>query len=116
MAALKVTTGVQGVYRRGQDEIQMTAVPGRTDPAGDVVSDMPILDTDCEWIIDPYDLRISGQRFLPKERDEWEAEIGGERLLFKVLPAAQGEDCYRWSNGYRTMLRVSMKSRGPVNG
>jgi len=116
ISSLKRMSGVDGVYRRDLDEIEVTGVPGRVSTVGDVVSDLPVIDTDCEWLFDPRDLVMSGQRILPQERDEWEAEVGGERILFKVLPAIQDEDVYSWSNGHRSMIRVSMKSRGVVHG
>ena len=114
--SLKRLSGYRGVYRRGAEEIELTGIPGRAGSVGDLIEDVPAIDIDAEWLFDPDDLRFGTERFLPKEKDQWIVEIKGQKIKFLILPGSQTDDAYSWSNGFRSLLRVSTKSRGLVSG
>ncbi len=114
--ALKLTRGVRGVYRRGSDEVEAVGIPGRTGYVGDDMDGLPAIDLDSEWLFDPKDLFLNGEQITPREKDTWTAFISGSQVEFKILPNAITGNPFEWSNGYRSMIRVSAKSRGVVNG
>jgi hypothetical protein len=106
---LKVHASRPIVYRRGTDEVTLQAVIGRTllkldDGYGGVRMEW----TDRDFLIAAEDLILGGQRVLPERGDRILETHDGKTLVFEVL-APGNEPEWRWSDPYRTLLRIHTK-------
>lgn len=55
-----------------------------------------------DFLIKAEDLILNGSVSLPADGDQ--IEHGG--VTYQVTPIVDGEPAWRWSNGYRTVLRI----------
>lgn len=108
--------GVVGRYTRGVDDTgDIDAVQGRQDVAGGLLEDIPVLDTDTEWLFLCDDLVVGGSSITPTEGDVWRWEKGGGAVeVYRVLPPSQGERCWRYADQTQCIARVFMKHRETV--
>ena len=106
-AALKSTGGETITYRRGNDSIDIVAVPVRVrhdDYAPD--EDLSLTARERDWIVWQEDLVIGGERLLPNKDDEidWLDPLGVKHT-YQVRPR-DGDRCYRHTDQTLQQLRV----------
>ena len=106
---LKANASQEVIYRRGAEEVTLKAVIGRTllkldDGYGGVRMEW----TDRDFLIAAEDLILGGQRVLPERGDRILETHDGKTLVYEVL-APGNEPEWRWSDPYRTLLRIHTK-------
>ncbi len=99
-------------YRRGADEVAVQATIGRTllkldDGYGGVRMEW----TDRDFLIDAADLVIGGNAVLPERGDVIRETQGGKTFVYEVMAPGK-EPAWRWSDGFRKVLRVHAKQVG----
>jgi predicted nuclease of predicted toxin-antitoxin system len=106
-AALKITGGESITYRRGNDTIDITAVPVRTSQTDfSLDAEVALTARERDWIILTEDLAFGGQLALPQPDDAigWIDSLGNLHT-YTVLPRA-GERCYRYTDQTLIQLRI----------
>lgn len=105
---LKAHAGREVVYRRGAESAAVTATIGRTefetiDEHG-AVGKWEARD----YLIHAADLLLGGAAVLPERGDRIEETQGNQTFVYEVL-APSNEPVWRYSDAYRTLLRVHTK-------
>lgn len=113
-AALKSAGGATITYRRGNDSIDITAVPVRvnhSDYSPD--ADLSLTSRDRDWIVLAEDLAIAGQLIDPQRGDEidWIDSLDVTHT-YEVLPRA-GDRCFRHTDVTMLQFRIYTKEAPP---
>lgn len=100
------------VYRRGVSEVAVQATIGRTllkldDGYGGARMEW----TDRDFLIHAADLQIGGTPVLPERGDLIRETQGGKTFVYEVMAPGK-EPAWRWSDGYRRVLRIHTKQVG----
>jgi hypothetical protein len=111
---LRTHAGVSVVYRRGVSSVTVTATVGRTllqlsDDLG--VSRMEW--TDRDYLVTASALIIGGVAVLPQRGDRVEETAGGKTYVYEVMAPGR-EPVWKWSDEYKTVLRIHTKQIGTV--
>ena len=98
-------------YVRDEDRVELSAVLGRTvfeqtDAYGTVHRT-----ESRDFLVRAADLELGGQRVLPRAGDRLRESDGGRVFVYEVM-APGDEPPYRYSDGYRAMLRIHTKHVG----
>ena len=105
---LASTGGVSIRYVRGDDVVDLTAVPGsthyETETSGGIFESHQARD----YLVLADDLKIGGDRVKPKRGDEIRETVAGEEVTFPVM-ALGGSRHYDFSDPHRQILRVHTK-------
>ena len=104
---LKTAGGVSIIYTRGAKSITMTAIPGRTVFASNMVDGARIEFGDRDYLIAVADLTF-GEPALGDRITE--AVTDGTRI-FEVMTPNTGEPAWRFSDQGRTLWRVHTKEQ-----
>ena len=96
------------VYRRGDESASVLATVGRTlfelaDAAGEQVQY-----ESRDYLIAAADLVLDGSQVEPQRGDRIEEVLGGQTLTYEVMAPGQ-EPPWRYSDPYRTTLRIHTK-------
>ena len=106
--AMATAAGVAIRYVRGDDVVDLTAVPGTTDFETETSSGMFESHQARDYLILADDLSLGGASVKPKRGDEIRETVAGEELTFPVM-ALGGSRHYSYSDPYRKILRVHTK-------
>ncbi len=109
IARQKATNGVEVTYTRGSDVITITVWPGNTVYRRNTQDNAAILFGERDYLIAVADLVISGQPITPKKGDRIAEVIDGQTVTFEVMPAADSEPVWRYSDKTRMLFRVHCK-------
>lgn len=102
---LKAFASKSVMYRRGNDEVALQAVVGRTLlKLDDGFGGVRMVWTDRDYLIEANDLMINGSTVLPRRGDRIVADDG----TYEVL-APGGEPEWRWSDPCHRILRIHTK-------
>ncbi|MDY7000032.1 MAG: hypothetical protein SW019_25880, partial [Actinomycetota bacterium] len=98
--------------RSGGDEVEVTAVPGKTnfqraDDNGLIV-EVEVHDE----LIAAADLVINEETFEPAEGDQIDVAEGATVLTYEVMPPGPGESAWRYKDPGRSALRIHTKLIG----
>lgn len=108
LAAIRNAAGVAVVYRRGVHEVQVVAVPGRSEYEVDDGHSI-VKSHSRDYLIAAADLVLNGERVLPKRGDEVvEPCPDGVARTHQVLGPQRGAE-FDWSDSARTQLRIRTK-------
>ena len=105
---LASTGGVSIRYVRGDDAVDLTAVPGSTDYETETSGGIFESHTARDYLVLAEDLKIGGERVRPKRGDEIRETVAGEEVTFPVM-ALGGSRHYSFSDPHRQILRVHTK-------
>jgi len=100
------------LYKRGESEVAVPAVIGRTllklsDDYGGVRMQW----TDCDYLIDPADLVLNDQQIVPQRGDRIVDTAGDTERIYEVLvPGDEPE--WRTSDPHGKLLRIHTKLIG----
>lgn len=110
---LKEHASRQVTYRRGDDEVTLTATVGSSTlkVASGQYGEMQIVRTDRDYLISAADLILGDLVVEPADGDQVDDETDGRR--FEVL-APRGEPAWRYSDNRRTVLRIHVKDVGAL--
>ena len=100
------------LYRRGSQEVPVSATVGRTllklqDGFGGVRMEW----TDRDFLIAAADLVLNGTRVLPERGDQIRETLGSRTFVYEVMAPGQ-EPPWRWSDEFRVLLRIHTKQVG----
>ncbi len=100
------------VYRRGTQQVGVLATIGRTllkldDGYGGVRMEW----TDRDFLIQAADLVLGGVPTLPQRGDQIRETQGGRVFVYEVMAPGR-EPEWRWSDGFRKVLRIHTKQVG----
>lgn len=106
---LKEHASREVIYVRGADQVSVQATLGRTllkldDGYGGVRMEW----TDRDFLIPAADLVLSGNPILPQRGDRIRETVGSQVFVFEVLAPGK-EPPWRWSDPFRTTLRIHTK-------
>lgn len=106
---LKTHTSRSVVYRRGADEVTVQAVIGRTlfklnDGYGGIRMEW----SDRDFLIVAADLVLGGKQVYPERGDKILETAGAKTYTYEVLAPGR-EPEWRWSDPYRTIIRIHTK-------
>jgi hypothetical protein len=109
---LKAHAGRPVVYQRGTQQVTVSATVGRTllkldDGYGGVQMEW----TDRDFLIQAADLVLGGVPTLPQRGDQIRETQGGKTFVYEVMAPGQ-EPEWRWSDGFRKVLRIHTKQVG----
>jgi len=101
------TAGETITYRRGDQVVELTAVPASSryeqlDGAGQVIERTVAQD----WLIDPATLILDEETTLPRAGDEIDRSIGGQTATYAATSPAPNVPPWSWSDATHTWLRV----------
>ena len=97
------------VYRRGASEVTVPATIGRTLlKLSDGYGGVRMQWTDRDYLIRAADLVLGGHQTLPQRGDRIREVQGDKVYVYEVL-APSGEPEWRWSDVFRTTLRIHAK-------
>ncbi len=103
-AQLRAAAGVTVRYKRGANEVELIAVPGRADQPTEG-SGLEVIATSArDWLINPADLIIESEQITPLRGDKLHH---GDKS-FEVIHRGNGE-CFRYSDPSQQMMRVYMQ-------
>ena len=105
---LASTGGVSIRYVRGDDVVDLTAVPGSTDYETETSGGIFESHQARDYLVLADDLKIGGDRVKPKRGDEIRETVAGEEVTFPVM-ALGGSRHYDFSDPHRQILRVHTK-------
>lgn len=105
---LASSAGVAIRYVRGDDAVDLAAVPGSTDYETETSGGIFESHQARDYLILADDLKIGGERVKPKRGDEIRETVAGEELTFPIM-ALGGSRHYDFSDPYRQILRVHTK-------
>ena len=105
---LASTGGVSIRYVRGDDVVDLTAVPGSTDYETETRGGIFESHQARDYLVLADDLKIGGDRVKPKRGDEIRETVAGEEVTFPVM-ALGGSRHYDFSDPHRQILRVHTK-------
>jgi hypothetical protein len=97
------------VYQRGTQQVTLRATIGRTllkldDGYGGVRMEW----TDRDFLIHTADLVLGGNAVLPERGDVIRETQGTTTFIYEVMAPGR-EPCWRWSDGFRKVLRIHTK-------
>ena len=109
---LKEHVSRQVVYRRGAQEVAVQATIGRTllkldDGYGGVRMEW----TDRDFLIHAADLVLGAVAVLPERGDKVRETVGSTTFVYEVMAPGK-EPAWRWSDGFRKLLRIHTKQVG----
>lgn len=108
---LKAHASRQVVYRRGTIQTSVQATVGRTLlRLSDSYGQVRMVWTDRDFLIPAADLILDGNPTLPRRGDEIVETVGSETHVYVVL-APGDEPEWRWSDPYKTVLRIHTKQK-----
>ena len=96
-------------YRRGEDEVELSATIGRTIfrlPEGYGVE---VRVETRDFLITAADLILDGSLIEPKAGDEIDRTVGSAIHTFEVMSPGADEAAWVYSDGYRYTLRIHTK-------
>ena len=96
-------------YRRGSDEVELSATVGRTIfrlPAGYGVE---IRIETRDFLITAADLILDGALVEPQAGDEVDRTVGAATHVYEVMSPGADEVAWEYSDGHRNTLRVHTK-------
>lgn len=93
-------------YRRGADEVSVTASVGRTefDSIGD--DGIVVQSESRDYRIAAEDLVLGGFTVLPQRRDRIIETVGGKTITCEVMSLIGGEEPWRYHDRERGILRI----------
>lgn len=91
-------------YKRGSDQVEISATPGRADDDLSEVSEFTIDADRVDWIIRRADLVLDGSETDPQEGDIVELVNGSKTQSYTVRRDQLGE-VYRFCDEFRVDLR-----------
>lgn len=105
MSQMKTAAGETVTYRRGADEVELSAVIGRS--AFEIVdqSGSAMQTTSVDFIIAPDDLVLDSETVTPEPGDEIDRPIEDGKTATYEVRTDGGLDCYQL-DPMRTQLRV----------
>lgn len=106
---LKTYAGESVLYKRGDDNVAITAVLGRSQ--GEVVDgdgSAQLKWTDADFLLAAADLVLIGERTTPRAGDQVLRTMAGKVYTFEV-GALPGLDVWNWADEHRTRMRVRTK-------
>lgn len=106
---LKANASQSVLYVRAYDQFQVLAVKGNKPMRVEGDFGPRIEWTGQDWIVPAADLRIAGELEEPARHDRIYETSGGVTREYEVLPPSDGEPPWRWSDPYRTLLRIHTK-------
>ncbi|GIW56319.1 MAG: hypothetical protein KatS3mg082_2723 [Nitrospiraceae bacterium] len=109
---LKTHVSREVVYQRGAQQVAVQATIGRTllkldDGYGGVRLEW----TDRDFLIHTADLALAGTAVLPERGDQIRETAGTQTVIYEVMAPGK-EPVWRWSDGYRKLLRIHTKQIG----
>lgn len=107
---LEVVSGQAVKYRRGNADIELTAVPARRTSDDYGADGALIVSTSHDWLIDKSRLVIDGEATEPQSGDIIATADG---QTFVVVPD-EAENCWRWMDQFRQRIRVHSIERLPT--
>lgn len=108
LAAIRQTAGVTVVYRRAEHEVELTAVPGRSEHEVDDGYSL-VKAHSRDYLIAAADLVLNDEQTLPERGDQIiETGPDGEQLVYEVMWPVRGGE-WDWSDAARTQLRIRTK-------
>lgn len=114
-AALLRVSGVDAVYVRGNEPIEIRLVPGRSDVSGSATEGVAFLNTDSEWIARKEDLLLESGPLIPAKGDLIRIDTpSGVVEEYQVLRPDEGRGCWSPSDQFGVLIRIFTKYRGPV--
>lgn len=104
------------VYRRDDRAVVLRATVGRTEYQQDDGAGVITQAETRDFLIRARDLVFDGVRVLPEAGDRIEESQGGTLFVYEVLPVGTMQPHYRYSDPYRTTLRIHTKLIGEEAG
>jgi hypothetical protein len=98
-------------YNRGSVSVVVLAAVGKTNFEIDTTSGVTETFESRDYIILAADLAINGTLLTPQRGDTITDVQGGQTLVYEVTGPGR-EPCWRWSNPYRTSMRIHTKQVG----
>lgn len=110
-AAAKAQTrngGVTILYRRGGEEVELTALPGSTNYESTNADSSLVQVQVRDYLIIAAELILAGEPVLPEREDRIVEEFADGEHTFEVLDIP-GQPAWRWSDEQHVRLRVHTK-------
>ena len=104
----KAHAGSPVLYRRGAEQVTVTATRGRTPYTVTNEFGFTITAESQDFILSAADLALGGTPVLPALGDEIRVAVGESTEVYEVMDLA-GQGCWRWSDPHRTTLRIHAK-------
>lgn len=107
LARIRATAGESVTYRRGEETIALTAVPGAGTQRGQQ-QDVTRIDSQRDWMIAVEDLDFGSGPVPPERGDQIDFETDVATYTFEALPQ-DGEHVYRFSDSAMSQYRIHTK-------
>lgn len=105
---LKTHAGTVVVYRRGADEVTVTATISKTQFEIDDGSGVVVRFQSRDYLIHAADLVLAGIESLPEAGDHIRETQGSQVFVYEVM-APGNEPHWRYSDPFRNLLRIHTK-------
>lgn len=106
---LKAHVSRSVTYKRGVDEVTVSATIGRTLlKLQDDYGGIRMVWTDRDFLIQAADMVLAAVTVLPERGDKIVEVVGSNNVTFEVM-APGGEPHWRWSDPYHKLLRIHTK-------
>lgn len=101
LASQQATAGMAVRYGRGVLDVELTAIPGRSQHESDGTGNEAIGARSRDWLIEPSDLVLEGETITPQRGDT--VTLGD--VVYEVVHRGESE-CFRWTDQTRRLIRV----------
>jgi hypothetical protein len=98
----------QVVYERGTDSVVVQATPGKTEFEQTDAQGFKTVSEVRDWLIPATELVLADVLTLPERGDRIRETEGDVVHVYEVVPVG-GEPPYRFTDPYRTLLRVHVR-------
>jgi hypothetical protein len=95
-------------YERGADSVVLQATPGKTEFEQTDAQGFRMVSEVRDWLIPATDLVLAGIVTLPERGDRIRETDGDTVHVYEVVPVG-GAPPYRFTDPYRTLLRVHVR-------
>jgi hypothetical protein len=99
------TNGLSVVYSDGTNSVTLNVIPGETTFERETTPGLYTTTHSQDFLILAAELILDGAVVLPQMGDTVTATIGGSSVTYQVT-SPDGDRHYRWSDPYKTVLRV----------
>ena len=103
--SLAAVAGVDIVYSRNGQAVELRAIQGRIDEEEFGLEQASLQANLWAFIVKRDELVLVRNRIIPRLRDTIEVTKNGETTVYEVTDRL-GERCYRWVDQFQTLVRI----------
>lgn len=109
LATMIKFTGQTVTYQRGTAFCNLPCEVGRSDWVSEPEEGLAQTLQSTDFIVVAEQLTLSGSRATPATGDRVLRQLNGATEVYEVVPPADGEQCYRYNDPGKVIMRIHSK-------